>query len=254
MKGVTSITKEQINDVVETLFDKVAFHLLGNIPKLRNKKMAIFSSKPNYSLAQLFLSSLGSSPNPNDQEALKNLLSTAHNYIEALKNKTQAKLTEGVEAYIKEQRSQGMTPSSEEIKNIMLKELKSAGNHVKLIGEAEATKARNMGKALQIAKVGASQGQRDPMCFFIVVRDGVTCPECIRLHLGPDKMTPRVWKLSELGFQYHKKGEQNPKIMGLHPNCRCSLTFLAENYGFKDGKVSFIGEGHNELEKQRGES
>jgi hypothetical protein len=67
----------------------------------------------------------------------------------------------------------------------------------------------------------------------------------------PDKITPRVWKLSEIKFSYHKKGESNPSISGLHPHCRCSLTFLSPNFGFRDGQVSFMGLGHNEYLKQR---
>jgi hypothetical protein len=69
----------------------------------------------------------------------------------------------------------------------------------------------------------------------------------------PDLVTPRVWKLSEIGFGYHKKGENNPKIAGLHPHCRCGLAFLAPGFGFKGGQVSWIGEGHDEYKAQRGQ-
>ena len=37
----------------------------------------------------------------------------------------------------------------------------------------------------------------------------------------PDGITPRVWKMSEMGSGYHKKGDSSPKIGGLHPRCRC---------------------------------
>jgi hypothetical protein len=252
MKGITAHTKDQINSAVETLFDKVAFYLLGDIPQLKNKKNIYFSTKPNFSLANLFVSSLAHTPNPNETEALKNLLSTAHNYIEALKHKTKANLSEQVDSYIMNQRSKGATPSQQEIKQIVFDNLKKAGGHIKTIGEAEATKARNMGKVLNIARVGASQGETDPYCYFVVVRDNVTCPSCIRLHLMPDKITPRVWKLSEVSFAYGKKNDTFPTLTR-HPNCRCSLTYLSQNWGFKGGKVSYIAEGHDELKKQRGE-
>ena len=74
------------------------------------------------------------------------------------------------------------------------------------------------------------------------------------LHLLPDKKTPRLWKLSEIGHEYHKKGDPNPKLPGLHPNCRCKLTYLAQGFGFdKDGKVTWKGVDHDELEFQRKE-
>jgi len=34
-------------------------------------------------------------------------------------------------------------------------------------------------------------------------------------------------------------------------NCRCRLVELQENFGFKDGKLSYIGKDHNELKHQR---
>ena len=40
-------------------------------------------------------------------------------------------------------------------------------------------------------------------------------------------------------------------VGGLHDHCRCTLTYLAKSFGFKDGKVSYISADHNELEKQR---
>jgi len=251
MKGISSSAKEQINGVVETLFDRMALSLLGEIPQLRNKKTILFSAKPNFNLAQLFLSSLNSNPTPTETEALKNLLSTAHSYVEALKNKTKAKLTENVDSYVKEQRAKGLTPSSSEIKNRILNELKSAGKNFSTIAEYESTNARGLGKILNIAKVGASQGEKDPLVFFIVIRDKKTCKSCKELHLMPDGITPRVWKLSEIRFSYGKKTDETPTLVR-HPNCRCTMTYLSQNWGFKDGKVAYISQEHNELAKQRG--
>ena len=69
----------------------------------------------------------------------------------------------------------------------------------------------------------------------------------------PDGVTPRVWKLSEVGAGYHKKGDLNPKIAGLHPHCRCCLTSLLNGFGFNSsGMVTYIGKGHDEFAKQRG--
>jgi hypothetical protein len=147
----------------------------------------------------------------------------------------------------------GITPSSTEIKNRITEGLNEAGKHIKTISEAESTKARNTGKLFNIAKAASSVGVSDPYVFFVVVKDNVTCPECIRLHLMPDKITPRVWKMSEVGFSYHKKGEPNPKVAGIHPHCRCSMTVLLPGYGFKGGKASFVSNEHDEYQKQRGE-
>lgn len=251
MRGISSSTKTRIHELVDDFFDRMSIRLIGNVPSLRNRKSIIFTSKPDYTLAHLFLKGLETDkPLPAEVEAMKNILSTAEEYIKSLRAKTKATLTEKIDAYVKEKRIKGYAPSSVDIKQHVEDAFSSARSHFKTIAEAESTKARNMGKAMNIGKVAAAQGVQDPNVFFVVIKDNVTCKECIRLHLLPDG-TPRVWKLSEVKFGYHKKGENNPSVSGLHPHCRCSLSFLAPNFGFKNGQVSYISEGHDEYKKQR---
>lgn len=244
MRGISSSTKSKIHDMVDDFFDRMSLRLLGDIPSLRNKKSIIFTSRPDFTLAHLFLKSLETqNPLPAEVEAMKNLLSTAEEYVKSLRSKTKAQLTEKIDAYVKEKRLKGVAPSSVDIKQHVEDAFASARSHFKTIAEAESTKARNMGRAMNIGKVASSQGVQDPNVFFVVIKDNVTCKECIRLHLLPDGMTPRVWKLSEVGFNYHKKGEGNPKIAGLHPHCfvgNKGIKVLTEHAGYiniKDVKV-----------------
>lgn len=44
------------------------------------------------------------------------------------------------------------------------------------------------------------------------------CDICKSIHTL-NVTIPRLWYLSEIGHGYHKKGETNPKIGGLHPHC-----------------------------------
>ncbi len=254
MRGISDHTREILGKLVEEMFDRVSHHLLGDIPALKNKKVILFTTKPNQTLAHLFVQSMGEShPLPQEQSVLKNLLNTAHTYIEALKSKTKANLVESIDAYVKESRAKLKSPSDQEIRAKVLEQLAAAGSHLKTIAEAEGTKARNMGKLMQIARVGASTGQADPMVFFITMKDADVCKECQRLHLLDDRITPRVWKMSELGYTYHKKGQPNPKVMGLHPHCRCTLSLLTYGFGFNSsGNVAYMGPDHNEFKKQRG--
>ena len=77
------------------------------------------------------------------------------------------------------------------------------------------------------------------------------CSECARLHLMPDGITPRVWKVSEVTFGYHVKGENSPKFGGLHPNERCTPVGLSAGYGFQGGSLRWIAEAYDEWKKQR---
>jgi len=123
-----------------------------------------------------------------------------------------------------------------------------------MIANSESNKTANVGTALQISKVGESNGEDDPTVFFIVTVDDVTGPEEFVLHLLKDRKTPRLWKLSEIGHEYHKKGDNNPKMAGLHPNCRCKLTYMARGFGFDDdGNVTYKSSDYDALKEQRKE-
>lgn len=252
MFGLSSSGKEAIQKVVEDVFDRIALQFIGDIPRLKHKKLLIFNMKRNFGLANLFVEAMSNkSPNIIEQDVLKSLLESSHGYIESLKAKTRSNITERVDGIVKEAKGRGDKVSDADIQSVIEDEMTRAKSHMKAIAESEATKVRNVGSAMEISRTAASVGDSDPSVFFVVVKDGVTCNECKRLHLNPDG-TPRVWKFSELKQGYHKRGEDNPSAFGLHPHCRCTLTYLSEGFGFdKQGKVTYIGKGHDEHAKQR---
>lgn len=252
MKGLTVKAVEAIEEMVGTQFDKIGMDFLGLVPKISKTKKIVFSTARN-SLTSLFLQALGSrNPDKTEEEMLKVLLRIANNYVEALKERTQARVVQNINSYVLDQNSKKGSVKKEKVAKIYSEEMDKAKKHFKLIANSESNKVTNMGTALQISKVGASNGEEDPTVFFVVTIDDVTGPEEFVLHLLPDRKTPRVWKLSEIGNEYHKKGDSNPKFAGLHPNCRCKLTYLAKGYGFdEDGKVTYIKKDYDELIEQR---
>jgi hypothetical protein len=252
MIGISSSGKESINRVVEDIFDKIALQLIGDIPKLKYKKLLLISSQPNYGLANLFVQAMANkTPNAIEQDALKSLLESSHGYIESLKNKTRSNVTERIDGLVKEAKARRQSLTESQVEDVIQEELSKARSHLKAIVEAESTKLRNVGSAMDISRVAASVGDDDPTVFFVVVRDGKLCDECQKLHLN-DKGTPRVWKFSELKQGYHKRGEEHPSAFGLHPHCRCTLTYLSQGFGFdKHGKVTFKSPDHNEFHRQR---
>lgn len=252
IKGLPSSAKKLVNTTVENLFDRMALHLLGDIPELRNKKVAFFSTSPNLGLANLFVQVLNRNPNQLESDALKGLLTTAHSYIEALKNKTKATIETEIDGYMKDQNNKGQSVSELEVQKRIIDGLVKAKSHIKTISETEATKTRNVAKTMQITRMAADMNVSDPSVYFAVVRDAKACERCVEMHLMPDRVTPRVWKLMDVTSQYAKKTDEVPSICGQHPNCRCTMVFLAPTYGFKNGKVDYIGQGHDEYLKQRG--
>jgi hypothetical protein len=141
------------------------------------------------------------------------------------------------------------------MKSLIDKEMTSAKKHLQLIANSESNKSINYGMAMKIGRLAKRKKEDDPTVFFMVTIDDVTGDEEFKLHLLPDRKTPRVWKLSEIGSEYHKKGDPNPKFAGLHPNCRCKLAYLPKGWGFNDdGKIRFKGLDYDEYAVQRGES
>ena len=191
-------------------------------------------------------------PNPVEQDVLKSLLESANGYVESLKNRTRSNVTERIDGLIREAKYQNRKVSEQEIQDVLAEELSKARSHMQAIAESEATKLRNLGTMMDISRVASNLGDSDPTVFFVVVKDGSTCKECIRLHLMPDQMTPRLWKFSELKQGYHKRGENNPSAFGEHPHCRCTLTYLSQGFGFDgSGKLSYKSEDYSAYERQR---
>lgn len=251
MYGISSSGKEAIEIAVHKMFDVLAYKLLGNIPKLRNKS-PFFSSAPAMSLAHIFIQALGNrEPNHIQRDVLRSILNSSYGYIESLKNKTGSSVTEAVDALVKEAKLQNGRISSAQIAEVIAAEMDKARGNMKLIAEAETTKSRNAGHTMEIIGNAKDQGIDDPTVFFIIVRDGKACSECVRLHMLPDGITPKVYRLSELSMGWHKRGEDRPSACGEHPNCRCSLSHLPKGWGFKSGFVSFISLDWDEYRSQR---
>lgn len=253
MIGLSSGGKEGIKRLVQDMFDRIALEFIGDIPGLSHRKSLVMSGRQNLGLAHLFVQSMANKrPNMFEQDALKSLLDSSHGYIESLKNKTQSNLTEAIDGLVKESKARSTLVSEEAIQAVVKEELRKASSHLRTIAEAEATKIRNAGRLMDITRVAASIGDEDPYVFFVIVRDNVTCKECLKLHMMPDGVTPRVWKFSELKQGYHKRGESAPSAFGLHPHCRCTLTYLTKGFGFnKLGKITYKTEGYDAFEQQR---
>ena len=252
MSALTLKAIRSIERLVDDHFDKISMEFLGIIPKMTQQKRIIFSTAQN-SLVSLYSEALGNTnPNKNEENILKVMLRISNGYIDSLRDRTKSNIIEKINGYILDQEAKKETISLNKAKEMFRDEMEKAKKHFKLIANTESNKVTNTGTALQIAKIGKANNEEDPTVFFIVTIDDVTGSEEFVLHLLPDKKTPRVWKLSEISHEYHKKGDPTPSLAGLHPMCRCKISYLANGYGFnEEGKVVWKSENWNELQYQR---
>jgi hypothetical protein len=253
MLGLSAKAKEALSEVIENLFDAIALNLLGNIPKLKNKKFLAISGQPNLGLANLFVQAMGNkTPNAQEEQLLTGILNSAYGYVESLKNKTTSNISERIDGFVREASFRKENVLGADIQAILDEEMKKAKSSMLTISESEATKFRNLGSLINITRVAADLGDQDPTVFFSVLKDAATCQECIRIHLMPDRVTPRLYKFSELKHSYHRRGDDSPSVFNLHPHCRCTLTYLSPSYSFdKFGKFKYVGSDHDEYALQR---
>jgi len=215
IKRLSKKTMTKIADAVDALFDKMKVRLLG--PRMVDKKLFITYNREK-SLPGLYEQAHIEEKGIPDKEHLDQLVRTTENYLEAVRHRAKAKTVVAVQSFMAENPDANVT----DVLGGELADIYGQVKHeVRRIADTEAQHFRNVGVMDGIVRVSAAHGISDPIVYFVTVRDQYRCEECTRLHLLEDGITPRVWKLSELGHGYHQKGDENPKVGGLHPHCRC---------------------------------
>lgn len=82
------------------------------------------------------------------------------------------------------------------------------------------------------------------------------CPHCIKHYLEKDKVTPKLFKLSELmanGTNYGKKvADWKPTLGVLHPHCQCQLGVMPDGCKFdENGNIVIDKKGGKDSETDR---
>lgn len=241
----------EIHKAVDQVFDRLKVRFLGE--HFMGKRLYVTYNR-FYSLPGLFSQANREEGVEPDQKILNQLLSVAETYLDATRERMKARTVNTIQSFIADAHQAKEQVDIKTVLGGQLSEVhQEAANHVRMIAEAEANHTKNVGSLEGIVRINSAVGIDDPRVAFVVVNDKDLCDECRRLHLLTDGVTPRVWALSSVGHGYHKKGDPNPKMGGLHPNCRCSLITVMPGYGFNAaGLITYIGKDHDELEHQKG--
>lgn len=244
-----SVIKD-IRNEVDDVYDRIKARFLNE----KYKKKGIEFTFRNDTLEDFFRDIAEREGVEPDKDTLATLKEVAGSYLDASRERAKAQVIQAVQAVIRESVLSGETPNVRvAIQGQMSKIWGDATTHVHSILDSEVNTAKNVSILEGITQYNAKIGVDDPVVFFIIVRDGAVCSECVRLHMMPDGVTPRLWYMSEVGSGYHKKGDPNPKLGGLHPHCRCQMSTLLLGYGFNaSGKVTYVAKDHSEIDKQRG--
>jgi hypothetical protein len=242
-----------IESAVDKIFARAKARFSGKVPP-NTPKGVILTLDPNFAISSLFKLAAKTEGTQHNDELLHSIVRIGLNYLDATKEKAKAKTIQRVQAFIDDAHRKGIDTDVETVLGGEISDLWGGiTSDIKRIVETETTIARNSSLLDSITKINLSSGIADACVFFVVVRDNSLCSECKGLHLLTDGVTPRVWKMSEVGSGYHKKGQPNPKVGGLHPHCRCVLSTLMPGYGFdSSGMVTYKSPGWDEYKHQRG--
>lgn len=248
------LTKKAINAIhaaIDGLFQRAKQRFLGP-GKDKTIRVGVKLHNDTLSLPGLFdnaTRSEGFTPSEKLRDSLK---SVAEQYLDAHRELAKAKIVHTVQATLHDAEAKGESANFHQVLGDELGEVMGkVTSDVRRIVDTESTRARNMGTLDGISKIAAATSQQDPTVFWVTVRDKSRCEDCTSLFLLPDQTTPRVWKLSEVGSGYWKRGDDHPCTV-LHPNCRCSMTILMPGFGFNsNGFVTFKSKDHDEYKQQR---
>ena len=130
-------------------------------------------------------------------------------------------------------------------------------NRWKVIVKTELARASNFGAVDAIFENSKDKSPDEVYVYKIGPHDGATCEPCFRFWFASDRISPKVYKMSELIANGSNHGRKQrdwlPTIDLTHPNGRHLLVELSPGFGFdSNGSLQYIGKDHDEYKKQRG--
>jgi len=246
---ISQVVVKLIHKAVDHVFDRIKLRMLST--SLLPKQIEIGYNRA-WSLPGIFEAASREEGTPPDLKTLKQLLDIAGGYVDATRHRTKAQVVNEVTSFLKDAHMKGVKTDLPTVLGGKLTEVaRDTMVSMRRIVEAETNNVKNVGILEGAIRINSSQGINDPVVYWVGVNDSSRCDECWRLYSLPDRITPKVYKLSEVGHSYHKKGEDSPKIGGAHVNCQCTLATLMPGFGFVGGRVAFVSNNHDELAKQR---
>lgn len=245
-----------IDRAVEALFNRLKARFLGQRKEPKQIRFGVYDQpvkvKDDLTIPGIFDEAARSeSVKPNEQ--LKSALaSSIEQYLDAHQELAKAKIKSTVQTFLTESEMSKKKPNVEKILGQQLGDVFTKVNSdVQKVVDNEMNKAKNVSTLDGIIKRGLSLGIEDSTVAFLGPLDQYTCDDCVRLFFMPDRITPRVWKVSELNHGYGKHNATVPSVGGQHPFCRHSLVTMRPGFGFKGGKIGYIEPGYDVYEDQR---
>ena len=239
---LTASVIKTIESEIDTVFDDAKARFLGNSKRL------VISVIKDLTLPGIFEQAALDEGGIPDKGTLNSILTVAENYLDSARAKAKAEIVAKIQGFVDQAQfsEDNEAELRKQLQDTLNETWKGVSVNLETILDTEAQKTKNISLLDGIVRINASQDVNDPTVFWIVTRAGKDhpCEECAKIHLMPNGIIPRLWKMSEVSYQYHKRGDSSPSVSGLHPHCMCTLTTLLPGYGFDaNGRVTYISDG-----------
>ncbi len=258
---LTKSLQRILEEIIRKSFNGFRLNLLG--PDRVNKAF-VMSFKgsnydPNTSLGSAYLHANAintSDPRAVDVSTINRIKDVAEKYVDQLEQKSIADITRIISEHIAEIETQSKI-SGQSMRDILLSDagqdiIKSIKEQLTIqkeridkaasvIAEHELYNAQNYGAFDGVLAAAKAVGISDPNVCKIGVMDDKRCKHCWRLWTLEDKVTPRVYKLSELNAAPGDWKKPDASVSPTHPNCRDVIITLMPGFGFDGGKITYKG-------------
>lgn len=217
---ISESVQRSINLTIDQLFARLKIRLLGPFYH-DDALLRTFTHDKTLSLPGIYMSAYADAA-PNGRPALSALQSLAavtESYIDSAAERTKAKALGSVQNALDGAARQDDYNYELSLHSALHNVFDQAHGEVKRVVETELQRTKTIGLQEGILDVMASQGIDDPTVAFAVKKDKFLCKYCHDFFLLDDGITPRVFKLSELGAGYLDKKNPKPVLPPVHPNC-----------------------------------
>jgi predicted RNA-binding protein with PIN domain len=196
--------------------------------------------------------------------SLNHIQASAGKYIDKFIQKAETDLTQVVENNLQQMRRQAVMgvltegagrKTAKKMAAEIRDKTKDLAKDWDRVVTTELAQATNLGAMDAIIENNKGRTPNEIYVYKSGPHDNLTCKWCSKFWFLRDGETPKVYKLSELAANGSNVGKKTkdwkPTVDLTHPNGRHYLLELPINWGFRNGRLSFISMGHNEYEAQR---
>ena len=248
---------KNLEKVLDVLYDRAKYRLFGQVKPNTNLRFKISDylnppdRRSDLTLKNVFDAAAESEGFEPNRRLYASLAANTEHYMDAHCQLAKARVVNAVQSCVHSNSGDGLQAA---VKKEVEAALEKARSGVKEVVESEFNRGKNMSTLDAISQMNAVLGVDDPTVYFGGPLDEHTCEECLRMCFLADRITPRVWKASELNAGYYHRGDAAPSISGFHPNCRHTLCSVVLGFGFSGGQMVYIEPGYDVWEHQRSKS